>query len=417
MESEVYSKAKAAHDAAYVLATTATDVKNKALLYIAEELINQTDAILAANAEDLARAREKGMAPAMLDRLKLTPEQIVSMAEGVRQVSELPDPVGKTLASWTRPNGLAISKVSVPLGVIAIIYESRPNVTVDAAALCLKSGNATVLRGGSESISSNLALAKVIHAGLAKAGINPDVVGLLENTDRALVRELLTLREFIDLAIPRGGAGLIRMVVDTARVPVIETGSGVCHVYVDKEADLDKAVPIIENSKVQRPSTCNSMETLLVHEDVLQPLLDRLVPVMKTDQVELRADAKAQAVAGSDAITATEEDWKTEYNALIMSIKTVASVDEAMDHIRHYSTHHSETIITENKETAERFLKEVDSAAVYVNASTRFTDGFQFGFGAEIGISTQKLHARGPMGLAELVSYKYIIHGQGQIRE
>lgn len=417
MESEVYSKAKAAHDAAYVLATTATDVKNKALLYIAEELINQTDAILAANAEDLARAREKGMAPAMLDRLKLTPEQIVSMAEGVRQVSELPDPVGKTLASWTRPNGLAISKVSVPLGVIAIIYESRPNVTVDAAALCLKSGNATVLRGGSESISSNLALTKVIHAGLAKAGINPDVVGLLENTDRALVRELLTLREFIDLAIPRGGAGLIRMVVDTARVPVIETGSGVCHVYVDKEADLDKAVPIIENSKVQRPSTCNSMETLLVHEDVLQPLLDRLVPVMKTDRVELRADAKAQAAAGSDVIAATEEDWKTEYNALIMSIKTVASVDEAMDHIRHYSTHHSETIITENKETAERFLKEVDSAAVYVNASTRFTDGFQFGFGAEIGISTQKLHARGPMGLAELVSYKYIIHGQGQIRE
>ena len=309
MESEVYSKAKAAHDAAYVLATTATDVKNKALLYIAEELINQTDAILAANAEDLARAREKGMAPAMLDRLKLTPERIVSMAEGVRQVSELPDPVGKTLASWTRPNGLAISKVSVPLGVIAIIYESRPNVTVDAAALCLKSGNATVLRGGSESISSNLALAKVIHAGLAKAGINPDVVGLLENTDRALVRELLTLREFIDLAIPRGGAGLIRMVVDTARVPVIETGSGVCHVYVDKEADLDKAVPIIENSKVQRPSTCNSMETLLVHEDVLQPLLDRLVPVMKTDRVELRADAKAQAAAGSDVIAATEEDW------------------------------------------------------------------------------------------------------------
>ena len=417
MESEVYSKAKAAHDAAYVLATTATDVKNKALLYIAEELINQTDAILAANAEDLARAREKGMAPAMLDRLKLTPERIVSMAEGVRQVSELPDPVGKMLASWTRPNGLAISKVSVPLGVIAIIYESRPNVTVDAAALCLKSGNATVLRGGSESISSNLALAKVIHAGLAKAGINPDVVGLLENTDRALVRELLTLREFIDLAIPRGGAGLIRMVVDTARVPVIETGSGVCHVYVDKEADLDKAVPIIENSKVQRPSTCNSMETLLVHEDVLQPLLDRLVPVMKTDRVELRADAKAQAAAGSDVIAATEEDWKTEYNALIMSIKTVASVDEAMDHIRHYSTHHSETIITENKETAERFLKDVDSAAVYVNASTRFTDGFQFGFGAEIGISTQKLHARGPMGLAELVSYKYIIHGQGQIRE
>ena len=417
MISEVFRKGRDAKEASYVLAAASTAEKNQALAAIADGLVAHETDILAANAVDLQRAKAKGMAPAMVDRLTLTKERIAAMAEGVRQVIALPDPAGVVLDEWDRPNGLHIRQVSVPLGVIAIIYESRPNVTVDAAALCLKSGNATVLRGGSESISSNLALAKVIHAGLAKAGINPDVVGLLENTDRALVRELLTLREFIDLAIPRGGAGLIRMVVDTARVPVIETGSGVCHVYVDKEADLDKAVPIIENSKVQRPSTCNSMETLLVHEDVLQPLLDRLVPVMKTDRVELRADAKAQAAAGSDVIAATEEDWKTEYNALIMSIKTVASVDEAMDHIRHYSTHHSETIITENKETAERFLKEVDSAAVYVNASTRFTDGFQFGFGAEIGISTQKLHARGPMGLAELVSYKYIIHGQGQIRE
>lgn len=336
------------------------------------------------------------------------------MAEGVRQVIDLRDPSGIVLDEFTRPNGLAIKKVSVPLGVIAIIFESRPNVTVDAAALCIKAGNACVLRGGSEAIASNTALTSVIRQGLKAAGLPENSVNIIENTDRALVKELLTLRGFIDLAIPRGGAGLIRMVVDTATVPCIETGSGVCHVYVDKDADLSMAVKIVENAKVSRPSTCNAMETLLVHRDVAKDFLETLAPVMKDDAVELRGDDEARAVSAMKA--ADDEDWATEYNSLIMSVKVVDSLDEALDHIRRFSTHHSEAIVTNNKETAEAFQKSVDSAAVYVNASTRFTDGFEFGFGAEIGISTQKLHVRGPMGLEALVSYKYLIDGQGQIR-
>ena len=288
-------------------------------------------------------------------------------------------------------------------------------MTVDAAALCVKSGNACILRGGSEAIHSNTALAKVLQEGLVQAGFPKDSVSLIENTDRALVKELLTLRQYVDLAIPRGGAGLIQMVVTTATVPCIETGSGVCHVYVDKDADLDMAVRIIENAKVSRPSTCNAMETLLVHADVVESLLQKLLPVLKQDMVEVRGDETARLVA-SKLLPATEEDWQTEYNALILSIKTVQSVDEAIAHIRRFSTHHSETIVTDNVVTANRFLKAIDSAAVYVNASTRFTDGFEFGFGAEIGISTQKLHVRGPMGLSALVSYKYVIHGTGQIR-
>ncbi len=417
MESEAVRKARAARQASYALANADTTVKNKALSYIADDLLAHAGDIMDANAADVATAREKGMSDAMIDRLTLTQDRIQGMAEGVRQVIALPDPVGQTLSSWDRPNGLHIDKVTVPLGVIAIIFESRPNVTVDAAVLCLKSGNATVLRGGSEAIRSNVALAGVIRHAIARAGLPSDAVTIMENTDRALVSELLTLRQYINLAIPRGGAGLIRMVVDTAKVPVIETGSGVCHVYVDKDADLDMAVRIIENAKVSRPSTCNAMETLLVHKDVVRPLMEKLVPVLKARHVEMRADTAAREAGGDDTIgAALEEDWRTEYNALIMSIRTVASIDEALDHIRHYSTHHSESIITENTETAERFLQEVDSAAVYVNASTRFTDGFEFGFGAEIGISTQKLHARGPMGLEALVSYKYLIHGQGQIR-
>jgi glutamate-5-semialdehyde dehydrogenase len=417
MESEAVRKARAARQASYALANADTTVKNKALSYIADDLLAHAGDIMDANAADVAAAREKGMSDAMIDRLTLTQDRIQGMAEGVRQVIALPDPVGQTLSSWDRPNGLHIDKVTVPLGVIAIIFESRPNVTVDAAVLCLKSGNATVLRGGSEAIRSNVALAGVIRHAIARAGLPSDAVTIMENTDRALVSELLTLRQYINLAIPRGGAGLIRMVVDTAKVPVIETGSGVCHVYVDKDADLDMAVRIIENAKVSRPSTCNAMETLLVHKDVVRPLMEKLVPVLKARHVEMRADTAAREAGGDDTIgAALEEDWRTEYNALIMSIRTVASIDEALDHIRHYSTHHSESIITENTETAERFLQEVDSAAVYVNASTRFTDGFEFGFGAEIGISTQKLHARGPMGLEALVSYKYLIHGQGQIR-
>jgi glutamate-5-semialdehyde dehydrogenase len=417
MESEAVRKARAARQASYALANADTTVKNKALSYIADDLLAHAGDIIDANAADVAAAREKGMSDAMIDRLTLTQDRIQGMAEGVRQVIALPDPVGQTLSSWDRPNGLHIDKVTVPLGVIAIIFESRPNVTVDAAVLCLKSGNATVLRGGSEAIRSNVALAGVIRHAIARAGLPSDAVTIMENTDRALVSELLTLRQYINLAIPRGGAGLIRMVVDTAKVPVIETGSGVCHVYVDKDADLDMAVRIIENAKVSRPSTCNAMETLLVHKDVVRPLMEKLVPVLKARHVEMRADTAAREAGGDDTIgAASEEDWRTEYNALIMSIRTVASIDEALDHIRRYSTHHSESIITENAETAERFLQEVDSAAVYVNASTRFTDGFEFGFGAEIGISTQKLHARGPMGLEALVSYKYLIHGQGQIR-
>lgn len=417
MESEAVRKARAARQASYALANADTTVKNKALSYIADDLLAHAGDIMDANAADVAAAREKGMSDAMIDRLTLTQDRIQGMAEGVRQVIALPDPVGQTLSSCDRPNGLHIDKVTVPLGVIAIIFESRPNVTVDAAVLCLKSGNATVLRGGSEAIRSNVALAGVIRHAIARAGLPSDAVTIMENTDRALVSELLTLRQYINLAIPRGGAGLIRMVVDTAKVPVIETGSGVCHVYVDKDADLDMAVRIIENAKVSRPSTCNTMETLLVHKDVVRPLMEKLVPVLKARHVEMRADTAAREAGGDDTIgAASEEDWRTEYNALIMSIRTVASIDEALDHIRRYSTHHSESIITENTETAERFLQEVDSAAVYVNASTRFTDGFEFGFGAEIGISTQKLHARGPMGLEALVSYKYLIHGQGQIR-
>lgn len=417
MESEAVRKARAARQASYALANADTTVKNKALSYIADDLLAHAGDIMDANAADVAAAREKGMSDAMIDRLTLTQDRIQGMAEGVRQVIALPDPVGQTLSSWDRPNGLHIDKVTVPLGVIAIIFESRPNVTVDAAVLCLKSGNATVLRGGSEAIRSNVALAGVIRHAIARAGLPSDAVTIMENTDRALVSELLTLRQYINLAIPRGGAGLIRMVVDTAKVPVIETGSGVCHVYVDKDADLDMAVRIIENAKVSRPSTCNAMETLLIHKDVVRPLMEKLVPVLKARHVEMRADTAAREAGGDDTIgAASEEDWRTEYNALIMSIRTVASINEALDHIRRYSTQHSESIITENTETAERFLQEVDSAAVYVNASTRFTDGFEFGFGAEIGISTQKLHARGPMGLEALVSYKYLIHGQGQIR-
>ena len=414
MISEVYRKGRDAKEASYVLQTAGTDVKNKALAYIADALMAHSDAILSANAEDLKRAKEKGMAPAMVDRLTLTKERISAMAEGVRQVIDLRDPSGIVLDEFTRPNGLAIKKVSVPLGVIAIIFESRPNVTVDAAALCIKAGNACVLRGGSEAIASNTALTSVIRQGLKAAGLPENSVNIIENTDRALVKELLTLRGFIDLAIPRGGAGLIRMVVDTATVPCIETGSGVCHVYVDKDADLSMAVKIVENAKVSRPSTCNAMETLLVHRDVAKDFLETLAPVMKDDAVELRGDDEARAVSAMKA--ADDEDWATEYNSLIMSVKVVDSLDEALDHIRRFSTHHSEAIVTNNKETAEAFQKSVDSAAVYVNASTRFTDGFEFGFGAEIGISTQKLHVRGHMGLEALVSYKYLIDGQGQIR-
>lgn len=414
MESEAVQKARLAQRAARVLAQIDTPQKNKALAAIADALEQQVDYLLTANRKDMEAAKIRGISEAMLDRLTLTPARIRAMAEGVRQVVQLQDPVGKIVSSWKTDGHLKITKVTVPLGVIAIIFESRPNVTVDAAVLCLKSGNACVLRGGSEAIHSNTALVRVIRQGLRAAALPEDGVALLENTDRALVKELLTLRKYVDLAIPRGGAGLIQMVVQTATVPCIETGSGICHVYVDKAADLDMAVRIAENAKVSRPSTCNAMETLLVHKDILQPFLKKLLPVLQKDGVTIRGDREVQACGVMEA--ATEQDWRTEYNALILSVKTVPSLEAALAHIQQYGTHHSEAIVTTDKKTADLFLQRVDAAAVYVNASTRFTDGFEFGFGAEIGISTQKLHVRGPMGLEALVSYKYRIQGQGQIR-
>lgn len=414
MESEAVQKARLAQRAARVLAQIDTPKKNKALAAIADALEQQVDYLLTANRKDMEAAKIRGISEAMLDRLTLTPARIRAMAEGVRQVVQLQDPVGKIVSSWKTDGHLKITKVTVPLGVIAIIFESRPNVTVDAAVLCLKSGNACVLRGGSEAIHSNTALVRVIRQGLRAAALPEDGVALLENTDRALVKELLTLRKYVDLAIPRGGAGLIQMVIQTATVPCIETGSGICHVYVDKAADLDMAVRIAENAKVSRPSTCNAMETLLVHKDILQPFLKKLLPVLQKDGVTIRGDREVQACGVMEA--ATEQDWRTEYNALILSVKTVPSLEAALAHIQQYGTHHSEAIVTTDKKTADLFLQRVDAAAVYVNASTRFTDGFEFGFGAEIGISTQKLHVRGPMGLEALVSYKYRIQGQGQIR-
>ena len=415
MASEVLEKAKQAQAAAAILALASEEEKNRALSYMAAALEAEPELILAANREDVLQVEGKGMAPAMLDRLTLTAARIRDMADGVRQVAALPDPTGAQLAAWERPNGLQIERVAVPLGVIAIIFESRPNVTVDAAALCLKTGNACILRGGSEAIRSNLALAAVLQESLQRAGLPRTGLAMLENTDRALVRELLTLRAYIDLAIPRGGAGLIRMVVDTATVPVIETGSGICHVYVDAAADLDMAARIVENAKISRPSTCNSMETLLLHREIAKEALRKLVPLLTADGVEMRGDGRSRSLDAAIAI-AGEDAWHTEYNALIMSVKIVDSFEEAVEHINRYGTHHSDCIVTDNAEVAEAFLRRVDSAAVYVNASTRFTDGFEFGFGAEIGISTQKLHVRGPMGLQALLTYKYNIRGQGQIR-
>mgnify|MGYP002593432762 CR=1 FL=1 len=413
----VRTQGEAAKKASLDLGILNTRVKNEILESMAEGLLAEEKAILDANAVDMEEGRKNGLRESLLDRLLLTHDRLEQMARGIRQVVGLPDPVGRILSGSSLPNGLTITKVSVPLGVIGIIYEARPNVTADAIALCVKSGNAVILKGGREALHSNKAVSDVLVAYGEKAGLPQGAVQFVNVPERAAVDELIHLEGLVDVVIPRGGAGLIKNVVHNASVPVIETGAGVCHTYVDAYANVPMAVDIAMNAKVNRPSTCNAMETLLVHKDVVRPLMEKLVPVLKARHVEMRADTAAREAGGDDTIgAALEEDWRTEYNALIMSIRTVASIDEALDHIRHYSTHHSESIITENTETAERFLQEVDSAAVYVNASTRFTDGFEFGFGAEIGISTQKLHARGPMGLEALVSYKYLIHGQGQIR-
>ncbi len=413
---EVEDKARTAKAAARTLATAGTNAKNAALAAMAHLLTDAQEAILAANARDLTGARERGMTPHLVERLTLTPRRIAEMRTGLEQVAALPDPVGNILSGWRRPNGLEITKTRVPLGVIGIIYESRPNVTVDAAALCLKSGNAALLRGGSEAIHTNVALARVLSDALESVGLPCGCVQLIESTDRAAARRLMTLNGWVDCLIPRGGAALIRTVVETATVPVIETGTGNCHVYVDDNADLDMAARIAVNAKVQRPSVCNSMETLLVHAKVAAEFFALVGPMLAADGVALRGDDRTRALLPW-ATEASEEDWDTEYNALILSVKVVDTLEDAVDHINAHGTRHSEAIITRDYGSAQAFTDAVDCAAVYVNASTRFTDGFEFGFGAEIGISNQKLHARGPMGLEELTTYKYVVRGSGQTRE
>ncbi|WP_337538612.1 glutamate-5-semialdehyde dehydrogenase [Suilimivivens sp.] len=388
--------------------------KNRALLTIAEALVTETDRILAANEKDLARAEEKGMKAGLIDRLRLTEERIKGMAEGIEKVTQLPDPVGELLETIHRPNGLVIEKRRVPLGVVGIIYESRPNVTADAFSLCFKSGNAVILKGGSDALYSNKAIVSVIREGLEKSGVTEDAISFIDVTDRAVTMEFMKMKEYVDVLIPRGGAGLIRSVVENSTIPVIETGTGNCHIYIDEDADLAKAIPIIINAKTQRLGVCNACESLVVHEKIREKLLPDLAKALSEKSVEIRGDEKIGEVI--NCVPVTEEDYGTEYLDAIISMKTVKNVDEAIAHINKYNTKHSEAIITENREHAEKFLNEVDAACVYVNASTRFTDGFEFGFGAEIGISTQKLHARGPMGLRELTSYKYRITGNGQIR-
>ena len=406
---------KKAVAAKYVLQRAVTEEKNAALLKAAEYLCKEQEAILAANAQDLENGEKNGMHPGMLDRLRLTPERIAAMAEGLQQIAELPDCIGEVMEEFDRPNGLHIEKRRVPMGVIGIIYESRPNVTADAFGLCFKTGNAVILKGGSDAIHSNIAIVKVLRGALKDSGIVEDALQLIEDTDRAVTAEFMKLNAYVDVLIPRGGAGLIRSVVENSTIPVIETGTGNCHVYVDKDADLDMAVQIIFNAKTQRIGVCNACESLVVHKDVIDAFLPRLAESLSPKNVELRGDEAVCQVLET-CIPATEEDYGTEYLDYILSLKTVDSVEEAIAHINKYNTKHSECIVTQNQEAADKFLNEVDAACVYVNASTRFTDGFEFGFGAEIGISTQKLHARGPMGLKELTSYKYAIRGNGQIR-
>lgn len=411
----VRAKAEAAHKAACALGVVSAAVKNKALLAMADALLAKTDFIIGANDRDMQAARENGMKESMQDRLRLTPERIEGMAEGLRQVAALPDPVGNVIGGQTLANGLKITKVRVPLGVIGIIYEARPNVTADAIGLCLKSGNAVVLKGGSEAMQSNMAVAGVLTEAAEAAGIPQGAIQFIDTADRAAVTALIKINDFVDVVIPRGGAGLIKAVVQNATVPVIETGSGVCHTYVDAAADCAMARKIAFNAKVQRPSVCNAMETLLVHKDVAGKFLPQMLDEYFKAGVTLFG-CQATQEFDERVQPATEEDWATEYGDLRLSVKIVENIDEALEHIAKYGTKHSECIVTEDYNAARKFQDCVDAAAVYVNASTRFTDGFEFGFGAEIGISTQKLHARGPMALPELTSYKFLINGSGQTR-
>jgi glutamate-5-semialdehyde dehydrogenase len=413
---ELLEKGKAGREASFAMANVPTKAKNNALDEIALALDRNAKAILEANKVDLEAGEKKGLSRAFLDRLALDGKRISDIQAGLKIVKRLPDPVGEVLAEWKRPNGLKIKKVRVPLGVIGIIYESRPNVTVDAASLCLKAGNVTILRGGSDAINSNVALAQAIAEALEKAGLPKGAVQLIENTNRSILPEFLKLREFVDVIIPRGGGELIQMVTENSSIPVIETGEGNCHAYVEKTADQKMAMEIIINAKCSRPSVCNAIETLLVDASVAAAFMPPLFKRLKTEKVEVRGCEKTRKIL-PEAKTATEEDWGKEYNALILAVKVVSGVEEAISHINKYGTRHSETIITKDKIAADKFTKGIDAAALYVNASTRFTDGGEFGFGTEIGISTQKLHARGPMGLPELTSYKYIICGNGQTRQ
>lgn len=420
---------KRARDCQFKMNLLSTEVKNEALVKVADALVANAATLLDANKLDVEASRANGVKESLIDRLTLTEDRIKAMAEGLIQISELNDPIGEEIEEFDRPNGLNIHKVRVPMGVIGIIYESRPNVTADAFGLCFKASNVSVLRGGKDAINSNKAIVNVIRDTIAKMGLPKDCVMLIEKTDREIATEFMKLNKYIDLLIPRGGAGLIRSVVENATIPVIETGTGNCHVFVDETADLDMAVNIIINAKTQRMGVCNACESLVVHENIADKAVPMIYEALNSKAVEIRASEKAFDVCKISDISldlsneiaanmkkATEEDYGTEYLGPIISLQIVSSVDEAIDHVNKYTTHHSECIVTNNMENAERFMNEVDAACVYVNSSTRFTDGFEFGFGAEIGISTQKLHARGPMGLRELTSYKYKIYGNGQTR-
>ncbi|MCW4650273.1 glutamate-5-semialdehyde dehydrogenase [Pseudomonas aeruginosa] len=405
-----------ARAASRLLARAATAQKNRALLAAADALDAARAELSYANEQDLAAGRGNGLEPAMLDRLALTPARIDDMIEGLRQVATLPDPIGEIRDMRYVPSGIQIGKMRVPLGVVGIIYESRPNVTIDAASLCLKSGNATILRGGSEAIHSNQAIARCIQQGLAEAGLPAAAVQVVETTDRAAVGALISMPEYVDVIVPRGGKGLIERISREAKVPVIKHLDGICHVYIDVAADLDKAIRVADNAKTQRYAPCNTMETLLVHAGIAEQVLPPLATIYREKGVELRGDAATRALLGADVLEATEEDWRTEYNAPILSIRIVDGLDAAIEHINTYGSQHTDAIITENFSDARRFLAEVDSASVMVNASTRFADGFEYGLGAEIGISTDKLHARGPVGLEGLTSEKYVVFGDGHVR-
>lgn len=415
MTEELLKKGELAKSASYKLSTISEEQKNAALYSIADSLMENCDEIIKENEKDIKRAIENGIKESMIDRLKLTKQRIQDISEGVRQVARLNDPIGEIIKEWARPNGLKIAQKRVPMGVIAIIYEARPNVTVDAAVLSLKTSNAVILRGGSEAILSNIAIMKIMQNAAYQNGIPVGTLNLIEDTKRETATELMKLNGYVDMLIPRGGKGLIKSVVENATVPVVETAAGNCHIYIDSEYDKKIALDVLLNAKVSRPSVCNACETLLIDKKIANELLPEIVEKLSEHNVEIRGCDYCKCIVNS-ICNATEDDWYTEYNDYIISIKAVDGLNDAINHINKYNTKHSEAIITTNTEKAERFLNEVDAAAVYVNASTRFTDGFEFGFGAEIGISTQKMHARGPMGLEQLTSVKYIIHGNGQVR-